>query len=522
MAIITRLLHPDLRAEGHGPFDDYWYQPVSAPVQSGVTVNADTAFNIGAVFGCVSLSAGTLGSLPLITYGRTARGKERATNHPLYSILHDQPNARQTRMEFVEMLTGHALLRGNGYALIVPGPRGPVDQLIPLNPARMTVKVAADGSPRYVYMKQDGTSETYLPDEIFHLRGFSSNGYTGVSVLTHARETFGLALAAEGYAARLFSQGASPSGVLEHPGQLGEGGPEKLRENWNKAHAGLANAHSIVVLEEGMKWHQVGMTPEDSQMLGSRLYQITEVARWFHIPPHKVQEMSHATFSNIEHQNWEFIMDAIRPWAIRWEMAILRSLILAPQTYFAEFLLDAYLRGDTTTRYTAYNLAINAGWMSPNEARERENMNLVPGLDRFRVPLNMATVEPGGQPTVPGAAQLAPPVSDSVTRQARALASEAAARVIRKEIVAIDKADRRCASDRDAFRKWCHEFYATHGAYVVQQLHLDPTVAERYASEQCAAVVEGGRVVTETWLTERVNHLADLALEVSYAHAKAD
>lgn len=532
MSMIQRLLHPERRAETRGPLDDFWYQPVNAPVQSGVTVDETTAFNVAAVFACISLVAGTLGSLPLITYRRTARGKERAVNHPLYQVLHDFPSQRQTRMEFVEMLTGHAMLRGNGYARIVPGPRGPVDQLTPLHPDRVTVLLAEDGSPRYRYRNRDGTSTDYLEDEIFHLRGLSSNGYTGLSVLTHARETFGLALAAEGFAARLFSQGASPRGVLEHPGELKEGRADQLRAAWRAAHEGLANAHSTIILEDGMKWRQVGMSPEDSQMLGSRLYQISEVARWWHIPPHKVQELSHASFSNIEQQNWEFIMDAVRPWAVRWEMAILRSLIMAQDTYFAEFLLDAYLRGDTASRYAAYNVAINAGWMSPNEARLRENMNQVPGLDRYRVPLNMATLESGGEPTVPGASADVAVRAESeashcgedvaLRRQVSALATEAAARVVRKEIVNIEKAARRCGSDQEAFRAWSREFYATHGAYVVQHLHLTKGAAERYAAEQCAAVVNGGRAVVESWPTERVKHLADLAMEVSYAPAQAE
>jgi HK97 family phage portal protein len=479
-------------------------------VQSGVTVNADTAFNIGAVFDAVTLVAGTLGSLPLVTYRRTANGKQRAYNMPLYQILHDRPNRWQTRIEFIEMLTGHAMLRGNGYAVILSGPRGPVDQLVPLNPERMMVTISTDGTLRYQYRELNGQTTTYLEDEIFHLRGYSSDGYTGVSVLTHARETFGLAIAAEGFAARLFSQGASPRGVLEHPGTLGEGGPEKLRQAWNAAHAGLDHAHGVVVLEEGMKWHQVGMTPEDSQMLESRRFQISEVARWFHVPPHKLQEMSQATFSNIEQQNWEFVADAVRPWAIRWELSILKSLILASDTYFAEFLMDAYLRGDTLSRYNAYNIAINAGWMSPNEARERENMNTDSALDYYRIPLNTAVVKPDGDPSIPIV-----PANPSLVNQA--LAEEVAARIIRKEIAAIDKADRRHINDRAAFSKWCHEFYSTHAAYVIQQLHIKPEQAERYAHEQCEAVVWGGRVVTETWLIDKVKHLAQMATEVNSA-----
>jgi len=384
---LTRLL--DMAAGTPDAADDYWYEPRGTLAGSGVNVTADVALTVSAVFACVRVLAETVGSLPLVVYRRDGEDrKTRARGQRIYEILHDQPNGWMSSLEWREMMTGHCALRGNAYSWIQDGVRGAVDELIPLHPDRMEVEQLRSRRLRYHYTWPWGERQTFVQDEIYHLRGLSSDGITGLSVVSYARETIGLALASEGYAARMFLNDARPGGVLEHPGELSDGAHKRILASWQEDHGGWRNRGKPAIFEEGMKWHQIGMTGEDSQYILSRQFSVTEVARWFRMPPHLIQELTRSTFSNIEHQGLEFVIYTMMPWFRRWEQAIGRDLITSPDL-FAEFLVDALLRGDTLSRYQAYGRGILDGWLTRNEARIKENLEPLPGLDTPLVPLNM-------------------------------------------------------------------------------------------------------------------------------------
>lgn len=393
MGLITRALSP--RAHTPDPRDEFWWSSGAAAFMaaSGIPVTPENAMKASAVWACVNLISKTLAMLPLIVYQRrTDGGRDRAEGHPLYDVLRWQPNRWQTAMEWKEMLQGHLLLRGNAYSQIVPGRRGFVDQLIPLHPDRVEPEFTEEGTVRYRVTDPDGTQRVLLQDEVFHLRAFSSDGLKGMSVIAYARESIGVALAAESYGARVFSQDARPGGVLEHPGTLSKEARDNLRRSWHEQHAGLQNAHKVAILEEGMKWHQIGLTNEDAQFLQTREFQIADIARYFGVPLHLIQmtEKSTSWGTGIEQLSLGFVIYTEMPWMVRWEQAVHRDLILAKDRYFAEFLPDALLRGDIKTRYEAYAIGRQWGWLSVNDVRRFENMNPVANGDEYLRPLNMA------------------------------------------------------------------------------------------------------------------------------------
>jgi HK97 family phage portal protein len=357
--------------------------------RSGMHVTADTALACAAVNACVRVVSEDVAKLPLILYRRLPDGgKERATEHPLFRLLHSRPNAWQTSFEFREMMQGHLELRGNAYAMKVTSGRR-VLELVPIHPDRVTVKQDTNFTLRYTVTP---TGDEFTAGQILHLRGMSSDGFTGMSTLNHAREAVGLAKATERHGATMFGNGARPGGILSHPARLSPEAAKRLKEQWDDAHSG-DNANGTAILEEGMSWAQMGMTSEDSQFLETRKFQRSEIASFFRIPPHMIGDLERATFSNIEHQGQEYVRGSLDPRLQRWTQRLNADLLTPAEQeeYFFEFLTDALLRGDTKARYDAYSTAITNGFMSRNEARVRENLNPAPGLDEFLQPLNMGT-----------------------------------------------------------------------------------------------------------------------------------
>jgi HK97 family phage portal protein len=353
------------------------------PSLSGVEVNEQTALNSTAVFACVRILSETVASLPAITYRRNGDGgKERATTHPLYSILHDEPNPRMTALVFFETLMAHLLTWGNAYCEIEYDGRGRVKALWPLLPSQTWLREADDGEIWYHTEIPRTKQQVALPAwRVLHVPGLGFDGLSGYSVIRMNREAVGLTIATERYGAGFFGSGAKPGGVLEHPGSLSEPAQARLRESWNKMHSGLENAHRIAILEEGMKYSQIGLPPEDSQFLQTRQFQLTEVARMFRVPPHLLADLSKATFSNIEHQSIDFVVHTIRPWLVRWEQEIRRKLFSETdkKNYFVEFLVDGLLRGDIKSRYESYQIGRQNGWLNADDIRGLENLNPIEG-----------------------------------------------------------------------------------------------------------------------------------------------
>lgn len=356
--------------------------------ESGERVDEKSAMQIATVYACVRLLAESIAGLPLHLYRYTSGSgsdKERAKDHPLYKILYRQPNPEMTSFSFWETMVLQILLWGNSYAQVIRDGKNNVLALYPLPPENVEVDRDDKGYIYYIYHSytDEVPGETnkdiyFRSDEIFHVPGLSYNGLVGVSPIAMMKNSLGTTIAVEKYGSAFFKNGAQPAGVLEHPGVLKN--PEKIRENWSDVYGGPSNAHKVAVLEEGMQYKAISLPPEDSQFLSTRQFGVTEICRIFRVPPHLVQDMQHATFSNIEHQSIDFVVHTLTPWLVRFEQAIVKDLLLPDEqdTYFPKFNVDGLLRGDYQSRMQGYATGISNGFLSPNDIHRLENMDLIP------------------------------------------------------------------------------------------------------------------------------------------------
>ena len=343
---------------------------------------------IATVYACVRLLAESVAGLPLHLYEYTdeaEQNKQKAKEHPLYKILYRQPNEEMSSFTFRETMMTHLLLWGNAYAQIIRDGRNNVLGLYPLQPDQMEVDRDKQGRIIYIYHaysddvpKLQNKDYIFRADEIFHVPGLGFNGLIGFSPIAMMKNALGTAIAVEKYGSAFFKNGAQPSGVLEHPGVLKN--PEKIRENWSDVYGGPNNAHKVAVLEEGMQYKAISLPPEDSQFLSTRQFGVNEICRIFRVPPHMVQDLSHATFSNIEHQSIDYVVYTLTPWLSRFEQAITKDLLLPSEqdTLFPRFNVDGLLRGDYASRSSGYASGISNGYLSPNDVRRLENMDLIP------------------------------------------------------------------------------------------------------------------------------------------------
>jgi len=365
-----------------------------------------------AVYSCVRVIAETLATVPIILYRRKGDAKERDVNHPLYSLLHDYPNAWQTAFEFKEMLAMHICLRGNAYAEIIRNGGGQPEQLIPLHPDRVSPYLI-EGQRVYKYWPPDGTTRILMPGEMFHVPGLSFDGVSGLNPIEYQRDTIGDAIATREYGSKVFNNGAMVSGILKHPSHLSAEATQRLAKQIKDKYEGAANAGKTLILEEGMDFSKLGMTSQDAQFLENKKFQISDIARIFRVPPHLIGDLDRATFSNIEQQSLEFVQYTMLPWFTRFEQAVKRDLILK-NNQFAEFLMDVMLRGDIKSRYDAYAVGRNWGWLNANEIRARENMNPVENGDIYLQPLNM---QPAGQFDAEKASLAEPSTKEDLQKQ---------------------------------------------------------------------------------------------------------
>ena len=349
---------------------------------TGRTVNASTALQLTAVFACVDLLSETFGSLPALVYHRLARGRERAPEHSLYPVLHDVANPEQTSIDYRSMCMAHVLLYGHTYSEISRNGAGDVKALWPLAPWCVTPGRNARNELIYQVSIPGQKPVNLAANRVVHV-----SGLLGLSRIGQARQALGLAMAAEEYGARFFSNNSQPGGILEHPGNLSDDAQARLKASWEITQAGLSNAHRVAILEEGMKWHQMGLPPEDAQFLETRKFQTAEIARLFRVPPYMIGDVERSTSwgTGIEQQNIGFIVYSLRSWLVRFEQEYNWRLLTDTERkiYFMEFLVDGLLRGDMKSRYDAYAIARQNGWMNGNEIRELENMNPVDGLDTY-------------------------------------------------------------------------------------------------------------------------------------------
>ena len=374
---------------------DFFFEPVSVRSISGVRVSADAAMRLAAVYACVRILSETMASLPLVVYRQKSDGgKERVTDHWLFRVLGKRPNRYQNPFEWREMLQGHLALRGNAFCQILTNNRGEITELIPIHPDRVRVEMLNGGDYRYRIRDQKGDELVFPRGEIWHLRGLSSDGVLGLSPIELSRESLGMALAAQDYGARFFANDAKPTGGwIEFPGSFKDPEAKRVfRESYQAAQSGT-NRGKVLVLENGMKFHEVGVTNKDAQFLELRKFQITDIARLFRVPPHMIADLDRATFSNIEQQSLEFVMHTMTPWAERWEASIEADLMLDGDALEIEFDFANLMRGDAASRSAYYQSGIQNGWLTRNEARIAENLNPIAGLDQPLRPLNMVEEE---------------------------------------------------------------------------------------------------------------------------------
>jgi HK97 family phage portal protein len=349
-------------------------------------MTADTALSLATYYACVRNISEDIGKLPLLTYRRlTPRGKERAPEHPRYALLHDAPNTDMSAMDLKQLLTFWALSWGNGYAEIVRDGRGEIVSLFPIHPSRVTPR--RDETHQLVYDistaaftldRRAFTGIRLQQEEVFHLKGFSADGLSGYSVFRIGAESLGLARAAQTFGAAFFGNGARLSGILEHPGTLSDAALRHLKDDFTAQYGGPENAGKTGILEEGMKYVRLGIPPEEAQYLETRRFEVEDIARWFRMPLHKIQDLTNAHFSNIEEQNLEYVSDTLLPWMVRWEQESKRKLFQDEPDIFAEFLVLGLLRGDQAKRSEYYVKRFGLGTLSPDDIRELENENPLP------------------------------------------------------------------------------------------------------------------------------------------------
>jgi HK97 family phage portal protein len=519
MDLLGSLLTGTLSASTPGPTDDFWYGPVDGGITpSGLRVDADGAQKLSAWYRGRSILATVLAMLPFPVYQRLANdgGSEPATDHPLYDLLHDQPNDLQDSFQWRRQGMCDLIDRGNFYNWIVPGQRGFADQLVRIDPTLVTPKLTMVTLPnggkatgRMLYDIRDdktGQAKTFTADDIFHLRGADGKG-----ILEYARTSIGTALATESYAAQIFGRGPMNGGVIEVPGPVKDEAAKALARSF------LTNPgdwHVPKLLPLGAKWNQNTLTPEDAQMLLSRKFTVDDIARWLGVP-RQMLENNDPSFGNAEQFDDSFITYSMGGWLSLFEFGVNHQLILNPKKYFAEFTRNAIVRGKFAERIAGLVLAAGGPIMTRNEARKVENYNAIdePAYDKLLEQANI-TGKPSATPN-PTAPTVAKPKQLGGGSKAEAIAVESASRLLLKEVAEVQKLAVKHAGDGDAFAVAVTNFYAAHVARVEQWLQMPTADAERYCAGQAGQVVVGDWLAAlELWKTSAyASGLAALALE---------
>lgn len=411
-------------------FGDYWFTPIGTTTGSGARVAGDGALALTAVWACVRNISEDFAKLPFCLYRPlTGGGKVEVTDHWLYRLFAKAPNKWQTPFEWREMLEGHLLLRGNAYSQIVPDGIGGIAQLVPMHPDRVKMELLASGNFRYRFTGLDGSETILRRDQVWHLRGLSPDGYMGYSPIQVQRQALGVGMSRQEYAERFFANDAKPTGGwIEMAGKFADkAAREAFKTSWTAVQGG-PNRGKVAVLDQGMKYHEVGFNNRDSQFVEASQMSVTEVARMFRSPPHKIGDLSRATFGNIEQQNIEYATDCIQSWCERWESSIESALLGEDTDLEVEFDISSLMRGDMAARSSYINMGVINGTLTRNEAREMEGRNPIEGLDDPLVPMNMAIVDEDGEIEPPAAP--APPTKPSAPNETPADDAEARLRAV--------------------------------------------------------------------------------------------
>lgn len=368
--------------------------------RSGVMVTVDRAMQLSAVSACVRLLAESIASLPLNVYRRRADGgRTRVTNIPEYRLLHDEPNPLMTSFVWRETTAAHLLLWGNSFSVIQRGDGATPTALLPLLPQHVRVLKQSNGELAY-HVSGLGMNQVINQADMLHIPGLAFDGMVGMSPIKYAAQSIGLGLAAEAYGAGFFGNSSIPSGFITTSMKLTPEQARAIGQRWAENY-GASRSQGTAVLDNGTEFKRVTIPPEEAQFIETRKFQLADIARWYRVPPHMIGDLERSTFSNIEHQGLQFVTHTLRPWLVRLEQEITRKLFPSstegqPSELYVEFNVEGLLRGDVKSRYEAYAIGRQWGWLSTNDIRGRENLEPVADGDKdYLQPLNMV---PRGRP----------------------------------------------------------------------------------------------------------------------------
>ncbi len=484
---------------------------VNSITNAGVTVTPETAMKLTAVSSCVKVIAEGVAMLPLILYRRLpGGGKERATDHPLYELLHDEPNEETTSFSFRECMTGFIATRGNAFAEIERDRAGRPIALWQICPTRVKVD-RHQGKVIYVIDDKD-----IIPAKnMLHIPGFGGNGVLGISPIAAHAQSIGLAIAAEKYGSSFFGNNASPGGVLETDGRLSDEAYTNIKRSWEASHRGPNNAHRVAILEDGVHWTKIGIDNNAAQFIETRKFQKADIASIFRVPLHMINSMEQATLNNMEEQGQNFVTYTLTPWLIRWEQEIKRKLFTREERkeYFVEFLVDGLLRGKFAERMAGYATGRNWGIYSADDIREKENMNPLPdGQGKmYLVPANMfdarkvqaQTEDIISNPGTSGDLDDESNADDEVRETHRALFESLATRMITKETNAL----KRAIKNQESYIEKRDKFYESHADHF-REVFTDAAVA--YVSTLGNSALTG---ITPDIITKIANDYVERSLE---------
>lgn len=445
---------------------------------AGEEVSVEAALTVASVLAAFTILMEDTASLPLITYLRLDRGKERYYDSPYYELLHDIPNPEHTSLVYREFIMGHLLGWGNHFSQKIWDRRGILRELWPLRPDRMKV-FRENGERKYLYTEVNGNKRAFRQEEIWHIPAFGFDGLIGYSRITQARHAIGLSIAAEKFGSKFFENGAVPGVVIQHPDKMEDKTYLRLKESWNEEYRGADKAHRMAILEQGMTIEKIGIPPDDAQFIETRRFQLGEIARMFRVPPHMLGDVERSTSwgTGIEQQELGYLSHTLRPWLKRIEQGAMKDLLLPSERkkIVIEHLVEDFLRTDIATRMTAYVSAINNGILTRNEVREMENKIPMAGLDAMLIPLNMTVVgKPDTKPTPSKReADIKPLFKDMLERLAR------------RETNEIRDAVKRCKDKPEKYAAWLENFYQKEHREFIAQL-FKPFIDANYLQEERA------------------------------------
>lgn len=468
--------------------DPFFWYPSSMRITkstAGKNVSEETAFTVSTFYACVRNLAEDVATLPLCVYkDLDGIGRERDTSHHVYKLLKQKPNPMMTAWTFRSAITTNVVTWGNGYAEIVRDQRGRPQQLWLIHPSRVRIELTDNGDD--VIYRVQGTlngKHVEVPLEsknVIHLKGLTTTGIEGISIIQAAAESLGIALAEQEFTGSFLDNGASVTGVLTHPKRMNNEALNRLRESWATAFKGSCNAGKPAILEEGMEWKQMSIPQRDAQFLEQRSFSVNDVCRWFRMPPHKVQHLENATYSNIESQDRQYVNDTLMPWLARYEEEFTQKLF-SPQELnrgmFIAFKVEGRLRGDMQARAQFYKEMAFNGFMNANEVREMENLNpRGPDGDVFFMQSAMIPVEqlinppeekePEPEPEPEEEEESAPPEEEP-----EAVAdNEAVAIILRSAVSRVVRKTEKATCGKERDEAWLGDFYHKQLLYMAQEV----------------------------------------------------